>query len=59
VRALSPLETLRRGYAVVQDDHGHVVTSVAEVAEEQPVSIRVVDGRVLATTTGIEREEEA
>ena len=59
VRALSPLETLRRGYAVVQDSDGHVVASVAGVAEEQPVSIRVADGRLLATTTGIEREEEA
>ena len=28
-RALSPLETLRRGYAVLQDEHGHVLTSVA------------------------------
>ena len=31
-RALSPLATLERGYAVLQDDQGHVLTSVAAVA---------------------------
>jgi exodeoxyribonuclease VII large subunit len=53
-RALSPLETLRRGYAVLQDDHGHVVTSVAGVGTGQSVSVRVADGRVHATTTSVE-----
>ena len=57
VRALSPLETLRRGYAVLQDDAGHVVSSVAGVERGQDVSVRVVDGRVLATTTGTRPEE--
>ncbi len=57
VRALSPLETLRRGYAVLQDDAGHVVSSVAGVEAGQDVSVRVVDGRVLATTTGTRPEE--
>jgi exodeoxyribonuclease VII large subunit len=57
VRALSPLETLRRGYAVLQDDAGHVVSSVADVEAGQDVSVRVVDGRVLATTTATRPEE--
>ncbi|WP_432477322.1 exodeoxyribonuclease VII large subunit [Nocardioides sp. GXQ0305] len=57
VRSLSPLETLRRGYAVLQDDAGHVLTSVAGVEPGQDVSVRVVDGRVLATTTGTRPEE--
>ena len=57
MRALSPLETLRRGYAVLQDDAGHVVSSVADVEAGQDVSVRVVDGRVLATTTATRPEE--
>ena len=57
VRALSPLETLRRGYAVLQDDDGRVVSSVEGVEPGQPVTVRVVDGRVLATTTGTRPEE--
>ena len=55
-RALSPLATLQRGYAVLQDADGHVVTSVAATSAGASVSIRVADGRVLATTTGTERD---
>ena len=50
-RALSPLATLRRGYAVLQDADGHVVASVADVRPGQRVSARVADGRVLADVT--------
>ena len=32
-RALSPLATLQRGYAVLQGEDGHVLTSVADVAK--------------------------
>jgi exodeoxyribonuclease VII large subunit len=49
VRALSPLETLRRGYAVLQDDDGHVVTSVAAVAAGSHLTARVADGWLAAT----------
>jgi len=53
-RALSPLETLRRGYAVLQDADGHVLTSVAGVEARAEVSVRVADGRLHATTTRTE-----
>lgn len=53
-RALSPLATLRRGYAVLQGPDGHVVTSVEGVAAGAEVSVRVADGRVHATTTRLE-----
>ncbi|ANH38496.1 Exodeoxyribonuclease 7 large subunit [Nocardioides dokdonensis FR1436] len=53
-RALSPLATLRRGYAVLQDVDGHVVTSVDDLAPGADVSVRVADGRVHATTTRLE-----
>ncbi|MBS43875.1 MAG: exodeoxyribonuclease VII large subunit [Nocardioides sp.] len=51
-RALSPLETLRRGYAVLQDADGHVLTSVAGLAAGAAVDVRVADGRVHADVTG-------
>jgi exodeoxyribonuclease VII large subunit len=57
VRALSPLATLERGYAVLQDADGRVVTSVAGVASRSEVSVRVADGRVHAVTTGTTRTE--
>jgi len=56
-RALSPLATLQRGYAVLQDAEGHVVTSVAGVAPGAAVTVRVADGRVHATTTSTEPTE--
>jgi len=57
VRALSPLATLQRGYAVVQDVDGRVVTSAAAVAVGAELSVRVADGRIRATTTDTEPEE--
>ncbi|HWU22325.1 MAG TPA: exodeoxyribonuclease VII large subunit [Nocardioides sp.] len=54
-RALSPLATLQRGYAVLQDADGHVVTSVAGVAAGRTMSVRVADGRIHVTTDRIEK----
>ncbi|QNN51680.1 exodeoxyribonuclease VII large subunit [Nocardioides mesophilus] len=51
VRSLSPLATLSRGYAVVQDAEGHVVTSVDTVGKGKTVRIRVADGRISARVT--------
>jgi len=55
-RALSPLATLQRGYAVVQHQGGEVVTSVGEVTAGTALSIRVADGRITATTTDVEED---
>ena len=57
-RALSPLATLERGYAVLQDAEGHVLTSVADVVVPAGVTVRLADGRVHATTTRTELLEE-
>ena len=46
VRGLSPLATLKRGYSVVQDADGHVVTSVDQTAADALLQIRVHDGRI-------------
>ena len=53
-RSLSPLATLERGYAVLQDDAGRVITSVVGVDAGLAVSVRVADGRIHATTTTTE-----
>jgi exodeoxyribonuclease VII large subunit len=52
VRGLSPLATLQRGYAVVQDPQGHVVTSIDQVGEEEHLQVRVVDGRISVVAQG-------
>ena len=58
VRGMSPLATLRRGYAVVQDAHGHVVRTVDQVPADQTLQVRVVDGRIGAVVTGTDKEED-
>ncbi|WP_299052406.1 exodeoxyribonuclease VII large subunit [uncultured Nocardioides sp.] len=55
-RALSPLATLRRGYAVVTDADGHVL-SAATAGVGDGLVVRVADGRLRATTTAVETED--
>jgi exodeoxyribonuclease VII large subunit len=54
VRALSPLATLRRGYAVLSDADGTLFSSVADVTPGQSVRIRVADGRIAAAVEDVE-----
>jgi exodeoxyribonuclease VII large subunit len=56
VRSLSPLATLERGYAVLHDDAGHVLTSVAQATPGQELQARVTDGRVHVTVRETTRE---
>ena len=44
---------------MLQDDGGHVIDSIAGVEAGSAVSVRVADGRVLATTTSTESEPTA
>jgi exodeoxyribonuclease VII large subunit len=53
-RALSPLATLQRGYAVVQAADGRVLTSVAEAAGGDAIAVRLADGRIHATVERLE-----
>jgi len=55
IRALSPLATLRRGYAVLSDAEGQALSSVATLEPGQDLHIRVADGRIGATTTSVDR----
>ncbi|MFI1991171.1 exodeoxyribonuclease VII large subunit [Actinoplanes sp. NPDC020271] len=51
LRALSPLATLQRGYAIVQRGDGHVVRAAGEVGAGDPLRIRVAEGAVTAVVT--------
>jgi exodeoxyribonuclease VII large subunit len=60
VRALSPLATLERGYAVAQLRDGTVVTSIDQVTADDELTVRVTDGvvgvRALTTETAPGKE---
>lgn len=49
--AMSPLATLERGYAVLLNGDGHVVTSVGELRAGDALDVRVADGHVHGTVT--------
>ncbi|SDN57321.1 Exodeoxyribonuclease VII large subunit [Klenkia soli] len=46
VAALSPQATLDRGYALVQTADGELVRDPADVADDQPLTVRVAGGRI-------------
>ena len=55
VRGLSPLATLERGYAVLQDNDGHVITGSDQVKPEQDLQARVHDGRIRVRVTSTDQ----
>ncbi len=56
VRGMSPLATLRRGYAVILDPDGHVVTRAEQARAGEPLAVRVADGRIDVLVTDITAE---
>lgn len=54
VRALSPVSTLNRGYAIVADASGTALTSATDVAPQDTIHIRLADGRITAITEAVE-----
>jgi len=56
IRALSPLATLERGYAVLQDADGRVVTSIDQVSTGARLRARVADGHIDVEVEGTEAQ---
>jgi exodeoxyribonuclease VII large subunit len=52
LHAISPLATLERGYAILFDEAGQVVRSVAAVSEGDTVNARVSDGELSLRVLG-------
>ena len=57
LEAVNPLAVLARGYGVVQDREGRVVSSVAALRVGEPVTIRLSDGRAVAEIRSKEKEQ--
>ncbi|HEY5492423.1 MAG TPA: exodeoxyribonuclease VII large subunit [Gemmatimonadaceae bacterium] len=53
IDALSPLNTLARGYAVARDAQGHALGTVAAFSPDQPFALVLRDGQVGATVTSV------
>lgn len=55
--SLSPLKTLKRGFAVVSGEDGVVRKSIREVQAGEPIQIRLSDGRIYAEVKEITEGE--
>jgi exodeoxyribonuclease VII large subunit len=53
LHAVSPLATLQRGYAIVLDDSGAVLTNAARVTPGTPVTARLAQGSLRATVVDV------
>ena len=58
LNALNPRGTLARGYAIVSDADGTVVTSAKQMRANQQIAIQFADGDVEARTLAIEHARE-
>lgn len=56
--AISPLATLQRGYAIVSDAQGHIVTDARSLAAGQQIQARLATGRVRARVEHTTTESE-
>ena len=54
LHALSPLQTLARGYAVPIGSNGQLLSRVGDFREEEAFQLRLQDGRIRARTEQVE-----
>jgi len=55
LKALSPIQTMKRGYSIVMNEEDEVISSVDEVSIEDILKINLVDGKIKAETEEVER----
>lgn len=55
LQVISPLNTLARGYSMVQDSHGEVISSVQNINKNDIITISFVDGSANAIIQDIEK----
>ena len=54
--AISPLHTLKRGYAIVKDENNHVIRNVSNVKKNQLIKTEFAKGSVFSTITEINND---
>jgi len=55
LQTISPLNTLARGYAIVQSPSGEVINSASQVTKDQQIEVRLADGELGARVTKISK----
>lgn len=55
LKALGPNETMNRGYSILLDEKGKLISSVEEVKKNDLIDIRMIDGRLKAKIKEVEK----
>ncbi len=55
LQALSPIQTMKRGYSIVMSEEEEVITSIEEVSIEDILKINLIDGKISAEAEEVER----
>ncbi len=55
LKALGPNETMNRGYSILLDDEGDLITSVDQLDEDDIIDIRMIDGKIKAKIKEVEK----
>ncbi len=54
--ALSPLAVLRRGYSITEKESGKIISSIAQIKQNERVQIRLSDGKLKAEVLETEKD---
>ncbi|MFK5915464.1 MAG: exodeoxyribonuclease VII large subunit [Woeseiaceae bacterium] len=54
--ALSPLNTLKRGYAIIKDQEDHIIRETKDVKKNQVITIQLNNGQITSTITDIKND---
>ena len=57
LNAYDPRQILKRGYAMIEDEHKDVVTSIQQVQLGQNVRLKIFDGTIRADVTDVEKRD--
>ena len=58
LNAISPLNTLSRGYTIVNDQNAKIVSSVENVSLNDKIELIMSDGKITAIVSDIKKTEE-
>jgi len=57
LKALGPLQTMERGYSIVTDEDGEVITTIESVEKDELIEVNVSDGCIEAETKEVKRSQ--
>jgi exodeoxyribonuclease VII large subunit len=57
IASSDPRKVLKKGYALVEDDSGRVISKIKQVQLDQSISVHISDGTIEADVAGIKEKD--